>query len=125
MERDLTLFCDGDHNRAAVAYQRMPEDEVSATVWCKNIEEAIGVLKDYSKRLRKVYLEHDFEGQSSMNSFSELSGMEAVRFLEKQNPEEYRGCKFQIHTHNVYAGNRMMQRLTKVGYDVQHLPFGM
>lgn len=122
--RDLTLFADGDSNRAAVAYQRMPEEEVEATVWCKNVKETIGVLKDYALRLRKVYMEHDFEGQRDMNSFSHLSGMEIVRFLEKQNYQDYKGCVFCVHTHNIYAGEKMRQRLTEAGYEVQYIPFG-
>jgi hypothetical protein len=67
-ERDLTLFMDDDPKRAALAYQRMPEDELPATVWCKTAAETIDVLGDYAFRLKKVYLDHDLEGVLYMNS---------------------------------------------------------
>jgi CheY-like chemotaxis protein len=124
MDRELVLFLDDDPNRAALASQRLPNDERHVTVWCKNAAEAIGVLNDYAERLKKVYLDHDLEGMTYMKSSSPYSGMEIVRFLEKQNVSRYGNCKFVIHTHNEYAGLMMVKRLEKVGYDVRYHPFG-
>jgi hypothetical protein len=110
-KRDLVLFMDDSPHRAALAYQRMPEDELPATVWTKTAAETIDVLKDYAERLKKIYLDHDLEGQIYMNSASEYSGMEVVRFLEKQDCKRFSGCHFVIHSHNEYAANRMVERL--------------
>jgi len=124
-ERDLVMFLDDDPNRAALAYQRMPQDELSSTVWCRTAEEAIGVLKDYADRLKKIYLDHDLEGQIYQSSKSEFSGMEVVRFMEKQDSNRFSGCHIVIHSHNDYAANRMVERLIKAGYSAKHRPFGM
>jgi hypothetical protein len=124
MERDLTLFMDDDPKRAALAYQRMPEDELPATVWCKTAAETIDVLKDYAERLKKIYLDHDLEGQIYMPSRSEFSGMEVVRWFEKQDRKRFDGCKIVVHSYNEYAANRMVERLEKAGYSVKYIPFG-
>jgi hypothetical protein len=124
MERDLVMFLDDDPNRAALAYQRMPEDELPATVWTKTAAETIDVLKDYAERLKKIYLDHDLEGCGYMNSNNELSGMEIVRFLEKQDCKRFSGCKIVVHSHNDYAGTKMVERLNKAGYSAKYHPFG-
>jgi hypothetical protein len=124
-ERDLVMFLDDDPKRAALAYQRMPEDELPATVWCKTVAETVEVLMNYSDRLKKVYLDHDLEGQIYMNSRSPYSGMEIVRYLEKQDSHKFTGCHFVIHSHNEYAATRMVDRLKKAGYSVEAIPFGM
>ena len=123
-ERDLVLFMDDDPNRAVLAYQRMPEDELPATVWTRTAAETIDVLKDYAGRLKKIYLDHDLEGQIYQSSKSEFSGMEVVRFMEKQDSNRFSGCHIVIHSHNEYAANRMVERLVKAGYSVEYIPFG-
>jgi hypothetical protein len=51
--------------------------------------------------------------------------MEVVRYLEKQDSIKYTGVLFKIHTWNLMAGKKMLERLTKAGYKAAHVPFGM
>lgn len=121
----VALFLDDNPNRAALAYQRFPEKIRDRTIWTQTSEDAIGVLKDYAPRLRYVFLDHDLGGETYVHSGREDCGMEVVRYLEKQDPSMYKDCKFRVHTWNVDAGYKMTDRLKKVGYTVDYVPFGM
>ncbi len=123
----MILFLDKDPNRAVLAYNRMPPKDRDKTIWCKTAEEAITTLKDYD--LDKVMMEHDLEEQQYANTRSENCGMEVVRFLEKfsktPNFQKLLRTKFIIHTWNEHAGPIMVERLHKLGLNVEHVPFGM
>jgi len=126
MGRDVTLFLDDSHERAAVAYQRMSKDEANSTMWCRTAAEAISVLKDYSERLSKVYLDHDLGNDGEelpMHSGNDKSGMEVVRHLEDTDPDLFKGCLFIVHSYNSYAAPRMVERLIYAGYKAVYRPF--
>ncbi len=120
----MILFLDDAPERAALAYQRWPEEKRSNTIWCSTAEEAIGVLRDYVAVLTDAHLDHDL-GTQDQDPRSETSGMEVVRFLEKQDASNYRKCKFIIHSWNIHCAHIMYERLTKAGYTAELRPFGM
>jgi hypothetical protein len=124
MNDQVILFLDDNAHRAALAYQRMPEEERDCTIWVTTAEQAIDVLKNYKSRLIKVYLDHDLGGKTFVDSRREDTGMECVRFLERQNHNDYKNVKFVVHSWNIYAGNKMCERLKIKGYNVVYIPFG-
>ena len=125
MGRDVILFMDDSPERAALAYQRMTPEDQQHTIWCKSASECISVLRDYADRLKKVYLDHDLGGDEVTHPGNENSGMEVVRFLEKQEQYDFEGCLFIVHSFNSYAGPRMAERLAHAGYVAKYEPFGM
>jgi hypothetical protein len=65
-----------------------------------------------------------------MNTASEESGMEIVRYLEriaKHSVLEFAELKaqFVVHTWNEHAGPIMVERLHNIGLEVLYKPFGM
>lgn len=126
----MILFLDDSPERAAVAYNRMNEEESSHTIWCKTAEEAIITLRDYSDVLTKVYLDHDLgnEGEE-MSVKSDGSGMEVLRWmaqnLDKVDQLRDNDCEFIVHTWNAYAGKIMKERLDNFNLKVKFIPFGM
>lgn len=125
--KDVIVFLDASPERAGLAYQRMNDEDKRSTFWCTTAAEAIGVLRDYQARIYRVYLEHDLGGSegSPVLSASEESGMEVVRFLEKQDSLDYKDCEFVVHTHNQYAAKKMIERLIEAGYTTLYSPFGL
>lgn len=125
MERDVICFLDDNPARAALAYQRMPESVRGNVFWTKTVEETIKTLEDYAERLHTVCLDHDLGGEYYVHSSREDCGMEIIRWLEKQNPKNYEGCTFVIHSWNIPASIKMYERLKKAGYSrVHRRPFG-
>lgn len=127
----MILFLDDSPERAVLAHERMPVADRSKTIWCQTAEEAIVTLWDYRDRLDAVHLDHDLGGQEYVNTKREDCGMEVVRYLEKMahdKPEEFEKLKaahFVIHSWNSHAGPIMVDRLSKIGLDVEYKPFGM
>ena len=124
-EDSIVLFLDDNPNRAALLYQRLPVSVRDVTMWVKKVEEAIEILEVYKSRLALVFLDHDLGNENYVHSGREDCGMEVVRYLEKQNPNDYKDCKFIVHSWNLPAATKMAERLTKVGYTVSQIPFGM
>lgn len=125
MERNLRLFLDDNAERAAVAYQRMTEDARDHTIWIQTAIDTIYALDEHKDKLMRVSLEHDLGGRAYVHPEREDSGMEVVRWLEKQDVEDFEGCKFIIHSHNEISGPKMYKRLKQAGYDVELRPFGL
>lgn len=126
----MILFLDDDPNRAALTYQRMTEEEKNKTIWCQTAQETIKTLWDYKETLEQVYLDHDLGGDIYVNIKREDCGMEVVRHLEKwanepENFEPFLNINFTVHTWNEYAGNKMTERMSKLGLKVKYIPFGM
>ena len=121
----VILFLDDSPERAALMYQRMTPEDQCRTIWTKTAEEAIDVLERYSERLDLIYLDHDLEGETYVHSGREDCGMEVIRFLEKQPVERYKGCRFIVHSWNISAALKMVERLKAKGYSVTQKPFGM
>ena len=111
-------------NRAAVAYQRATEERRSNTIWCKTAQEAIQTLQQFE--LEEAHLDHDLEGPYYMDSRHHNCGMEVVRWLEKNHALHPRLGKIQyiVHSHNVRAAVKMVERLRVVGLNVRYVPFG-
>lgn len=127
----MILFLDDDPRRAVLAHERMPKADIPNTIWCQTAQEAILTLWDYRDRLDAVHLDHDLGGQEYVNTKREDCGMEVVRYLEKMSrdkPEEFKKlqtARFTIHSWNSHAGPIMVERLSKIGLDVEYKPFGM
>ncbi len=127
----MILFLDPDPKRAVLAYQRMNEKDQSNTIWCKTFEEAQTTLYNYRTVLTEVRMEHDLNGTPYMNTRSEESGMEIVRYLERLSVHcgdtfgSYKKMKWIVHTWNSHAGPTMVERLRKIGLQVNWVPFGM
>ena len=127
----MILFLDDSAQRAVLAYERMPVADRSRTIWCATAEEAIVTLWDYRDQLTTVRLDHDLGGEEYVNTKREDCGMEVVRYLEKMSrdkPEEFEKLKqasFIVHSWNGHAAPIMVERLTKIGLDVEYVPFGM
>ena len=127
----MILFLDDSAHRAVLAYERMSVADREQTVWCQTAEEAIITLWDYRDRLDAVHLDHDLGGQEYVNTKREDCGMEVIRSLEKMSrdkPEEFeklKRAKFTVHSWNGYAAPIMVERLIKIGLDVEYCPFGM
>jgi hypothetical protein len=127
----MILFLDDSPERAAVAYQRMSKDEQDQTIWCRTVEETITTLWDYREVLKFVFLDHDLGGETYVNTKREDCGMEVVRYLENLSVKEpiefnqFENIKFIIHSWNITAGAKMMERLKTIGLNVDFKPFGM
>lgn len=119
----LILFLDGSNERMALAYQRMPEAVRNDVIWARTAEEGISVLKDYKDRLQVVYFDHDLNEDIHGDSRREDSGMEIVRWLEKQNSSTW-NCKFIAHGWNETPNKKMVERLLVAGYAAEYRRFG-
>lgn len=111
-------------NRAAIAYQRATEERRTSTVWCKTAQEAIQTLQQFE--LEEVHLDHDLEGPYYMDSRHQNCGMEVVRWLEKHHTSLPKLGKIQytVHSHNVRAAIKMVERLRAIHLSVRYVPFG-
>jgi hypothetical protein len=126
----VILFLDPSPQRAVLAFNRMTPEDSSKTIWCKTVLEAQTTLWNYRGELTRVHLEHDLGEQPYMNTASEESGMELVRYLErlaKHYSLEFSElkAKFIVHTWNEHAGPIMVERLRNIGLGVLYKPFGM
>ncbi len=126
----MILFVDPDPKRAVLAFQRMTKTDRENTIWAKTYLEAQTTLFNYRTELTRVHLEHDLGEQPYMNTASEESGMQIVRYLErlaKHSYPEFRpllSVRFVVHTWNDHAGPLMVERLRNIGLDVEWIPFG-
>lgn len=125
MDDYIIVFLDDSLERAAVLHKRIPEREVEHVIWVKTVAETLDLLVNYRGRLRDVWLDHDLGGLEYQHSGSEESGMEVVRWLEKQDPKQFDHVKFIVHSWNLGAANKMVERLRNKGYHVTKKPFGM
>ncbi len=127
----MILFVDPDAKRAVLAHQRMTEEDQGKTIWAKTYLECQVTVWNYRNELTEVHLEHDLGGVPYMNTRSEESGMEIVRYLERlyehYQPEfqALKKVKWTIHTWNDHAGPIMLKRLEELGLDVEWVPFGL
>jgi hypothetical protein len=123
-EVKLILWLDGSPERAAIAYQRMPDDEKSRVIWTTTAEEAILVLGDYHSVLEAAYLEHDLDGVGVPIKDGN-SGYEVVKFIENSElAPKLRNVKFVVNTHNVFSGLKMVSLLRSLGLMAIYKPFG-
>ena len=106
-----------------------PEDRDN-TIWAKTYLECQTTIWNYRTELTKVHLEHDLGEHSYMNTASEESGMEIVRYLERLEKHSYpefeplKKIEWIVHTWNEHAAPIMVERMTKIGLNVEWVPFG-
>ena len=123
----IIIFLDDSTERAAITYQRWPEEKRNKTIWCATAEEAINVLREYAGQVEEAYLDHDLGGQTYVDSRSENCGMSVVRFIEKLPQEDlgkFKDTAFICHSWNISACLIMKSRLCKLGLNAIHIPFG-
>lgn len=116
------LFLDDSPERAALQYQRWPEEKRYRTIWAMTAEEAISVLNEYD--LDEAHLDHDLGGTQFQDSRSDNCGMEVVRWLENNLQSKHKTTLFIVHSWNLPAGARMVERLRELGLQVHQIPFG-
>ena len=120
---EVILYVEGSPERAAVAYNRMNPEHRDITIWAKNPEEAIDVLKGYRERLVLVFMSNDLNEFIRGDLRREDSGAEIVRYLEKQDSTSFK-CGFIIQDHDKKIGEKLTNRLKAAGYRATHQPFG-
>ena len=121
-EARYILFLDDSPERAALFSNRSTGTDRARTVWVRTVSEAVEALENFADTFDFICLDHDL-GIEYQDSRSEESGMEVVRYLEKN--QGFKSAKVIVHTWNLPAGARMVDRLTKAGYRVYQKPFGM
>lgn len=127
----MILFLDPDSKRAVLAYQRMTPEDRESTIWAKTFLEAQTTIYNYRNELTRVHLEHDLGEQPYMNTGSEESGMEVVRYLERLEKHSYpefaplKKVEWIVHSYNEHAAPIMVERMTKIGLSAKWIPFGM
>ena len=126
----MILFLDPSPQRAVLAFNRMTPKDRESTIWAKTFLEAQTTLYNYRNELTRVHLEHDLNGEPYMNTRSEESGMEIVRYLERLAEHSYpefeplKKIKWVVHSYNEHAAPIMIERMTKIGLNVEWIPFG-
>lgn len=121
------LFLDDSAERAAVQYQRWPEEKRNRTLWVTTAQEAIQALDGLKDELAEVHLDHDLGGTSYQHSGAENCGMSVVRFLENLPDEEiakFNSTVFIVHSWNIPANRNMTERLQKLGLRATSRLFG-
>jgi len=117
----MLLFADLDNNRAALAYQRFPEDKRNRTIWARTNEEVIDILTNYE--IEELYL----GDTTPLNSAGFECKMAVVRWFESQTTgelEKLRNCKITLHSWDDFITFNMRVRLEKLGMNVKIVPFG-
>lgn len=124
----MILFLDNMPERAAKFCERMSPEDQRRAIWCKTAEEAIITIRDYHDSLNLMFLDHDL-GIEDQNFKSPESGMEVVRYLEKNKLISKsllnNNCKIVVHSWNIPAAKIMVERLREIGFSTMHRPFGM
>ena len=126
----MILFLYPDPKRAVLAFQRMTPEDRDNTIWAKTYLECQTTIWNYRNELTRVHLEHDLGEHSYMNTASEESGMEIVRYLERLEKHSYpefeplKKIEWIVHTWNEHAAPIMIERMTKIGLNVEWVPFG-
>jgi CheY-like chemotaxis protein len=71
-----------------------------------------------------ISLDHDLGGLDFVDPDEKTAGMEIVRYLEKTAwPPEKRKPHIGIHSTNNFAATAMQDRLRKLGFFVDRIPF--
>ena len=122
-EDSVIMFLDDDPHRAVLMFNRMNEQDRSRTFWVKTAQEAIDMLREYKERIEYAFLDHDLGGETNMYSGREDCGMEVIRYLEQQDPNDF-DCKFIVHSWNIDAAIKMTERLVAKGYYATQQTFG-
>jgi hypothetical protein len=122
-EDSVIVFLEGSSSRAALQFSRMTEQNKARTFWVKTVPEALDMLTRYKSRLDIVSLGYNLNDEEYNHPAREDTGLEVIRWLEKQDSKQYSHVKFIVHSHSQFA-TKMASRLRIKGYRVIRVPFG-
>jgi hypothetical protein len=111
----MILFLDDDPWRIRWLRSQAP----SATC-CETAQEMIAALSEVQGSIERLFLDHDLDGETYVDSDKPNTGMEVVRWLER-HPKEIRTVV--VHSLNATAAQMMIERLRRAGYRAVHVPF--
>jgi predicted regulator of Ras-like GTPase activity (Roadblock/LC7/MglB family) len=106
----MILFLDDDSNRIKQFRSQVP----SAT-FCRTAQEMISALSKAEGVIDWLFLDHDLGGEVFVDSSLPNTGMEVVRWLERNRKEI---VTVVVHSHNPAAARLMTDRLRATGYNV-------
>jgi len=122
----VILWLDGNVERAATFYQRLPPRQRRDVIWCKTPAEAISILEEpeYLNVLKEAHLDYKLNNEFLNQDMDDPNcGMEVVRHVVKK-PDKYNKIRFVIHTWDISMGNVMIKALKEAGLNAVHIPFG-
>lgn len=111
-----TLFLDDDAERRRKFVSMFP-----ASTCVTNVKDCIRLLQE--GQFVTLFLDHDLGGETLVDSDREDCGMEVVRWLQTNRPDELR--EVIIHSLNPVGATNMIRGLDGLGLEVYHVPFGM
>lgn len=109
------LFLDDDSARAHKFFKVYP-----GAVWVKTVSECLEMLKE---PWDEVWLGHDLDGRSFVDSAENNCGMEVVRFVMRNRPGYLSNTRFVIHSKNQIAAPMMAEAFTTAGYKCETIRF--
>ena len=115
MEEFMILFLDDNPHRTKKFLSEVPSAICTTTA-----QGMIDLLKKLTEPAKFVFLDHDLQGETHVDSRGANTGMEVVRYIEKNKPSIE---KIVVHSCNYPAAVQMTERLANIGYDVQRIPF--
>jgi len=118
---NTVLWLDNDANRAAVAYRRFSEERRQSTIWCRQVSEAIDILKSY--QVDEVHLGHNLSDEPNLGACRNCT-MQLVNWVIKNASRNTYQIRFIVHTHESAAGFALARKLRKNGFNSRYVPFG-
>jgi len=107
------LFLDDSPLRTKYFLKKFPD--------AKTVETANDCIKKISRnRYDAIFLDHDLGGEEFCNSGREDCGMEVVRWVVQNKPDQ---GEFIVHSTNTVAGPIMVEDLKRAGYLAKYIPF--
>jgi len=112
------LFLDDDLERVSEFLQKLQHHGFEIDV----VENAPDCIKKiFSAKYDFISLDHDLGGEIFVDSNRQDTGMEVVRKIVEQKPDQ---GKFIVHSFNPTAAAGMFIALKSSNYDVYQIPFG-
>jgi hypothetical protein len=110
------LFLDDNFERGSRFLTLHPD-----AIWVEYADECIELL---SQPWDEVWLDHDLNQETFVDSDRKDCGMEVVRYIVENQPEHLRQTRFIIHSHNFDAAPLMVEALLSAGYDCIEQAYG-
>lgn len=110
----MILFLDDDVNRRKCFRSAVPSAHIVETA-----QATIEVLQS-GEQIDQLFLDHDLGDEVFVDSDRPDTGMEVVRWIEKEKPEI---GEIVVHSHNPSAAETMVSRLRAAGYICHRVPF--
>lgn len=108
------LFLDDDKDR-----QKAFKKKISNACIVSNVQECIDALSS-GEEWDIVFLDHDLEGETFVDSERKDCGMEVARWIKEKQPFIR---QIIVHTLNTQAGEAMTQFLVDAEYRTSYIPF--